>query len=283
VLVDGNVMIVYDPVVHGAGSTEPGRTQRAPVAAGEPAAAPLAGPPATMDVDAGDDDGAAAHDGLPDDVLNEILRTVPTHDLRYAEARRPVVLTGGELTLEHLDLQWDASGRMYQAPPQLKASGGVLVIDDLGRQRVQVTELLNRWGVPLEYRQDYLTLRSGRTLVVPFDCFVIFSTNLEPRALADDAFLRRIHYKIEVGEPSRAEYEDIFRACCEDQGVAFDENALDYLFDEFYANGANPPRRCHPRDVVDHVRHLAEYRGEPASLTPSLLEPACRAYFLPPD
>jgi hypothetical protein len=266
VLLDGNVMIVYDPMIHGVDGPGDGVEEGALSGAREGGTG-APGP------------GARWTDDTTD-VLHEILRTVPKHDRRYAEARRPVVLTGGELTLEHLDLQWDATGRMYQAPPQLKASGGVLVIDDLGRQRVEVPALLNRWGVPLEHRQDYLTLRSGRTIIVPFDCFVIFSTNLEPRSLADDAFLRRIHYKIDVADPSRREYELIFRSCCEERGIGFDEAALDYLFDEFYANGAIAPRRCHPRDVLDHVRHLAEYRGEPAHLDLSLLEPACRAYFL---
>jgi predicted ATPase with chaperone activity len=244
VLVDGAVMIVYDPLHHGLGSAD-------------------------------------EVEEASDDVLHEILRAVPGHDPRYVRARRPVVVIGGELTLEQLDLQWDSTGRMYQAPPQLKSAGGVLVVDDLGRQRVQVRELLNRWGVPLEHRQDYLTLRSGRKIVAPFDCFVIFSTNLEPRSLADDAFLRRIHYKIEVSGPGRDEYERILRACCEERGIEFDQGALDYLYDEFYEDGSIAPRRCHPRDVLDHVVDLAEYRGEPARLEPALLEPACRSYFLP--
>jgi hypothetical protein len=267
VLIDGVVLIVYDPIIHGFGPADPGMKERtAPSSRELGTAAP--------------DPGAEWAEDTAD-VLHEILRTVPKHDRRFAEARRPVVVTGGELTLEHLDLQWDAAGRMYQAPPQLKAAGGVLVIDDLGRQRVQVPELLNRWGVPLEHRQDYLTLRSGRTIVVPFDCFVIFSTNLEPRSLADDAFLRRIQYKIEVPDPSRGEYEEIFRSCCEERGIGFDAAAVDYLFDEFYGNGAIAPRRCHPRDVLDHVRDLAEFRGEPACLDSGLLEWACRSYFLP--
>jgi predicted ATPase with chaperone activity len=254
VLVDGSVMIVHDPVHHsfGPGDDEPG----GPVREDEPEAA-------------------------SGDMRREIFRSIPNHDRRYAEARRPVVITGGELTLEQLDLQWDPMGRMYQAPPQLKAAGGVLVIDDLGRQRVPVRDLLNRWVVPLEHRQDYLTLRSGRKIVVPFDSFVIFSTNLEPRALGDEAFLRRIHYKIEVPDPDRAEYERIFRICCQARDIDFEEDALTYLFAEFYGNGAIQPRRCHPRDVLDHVQDLAEYRSEPARLSASLLEQACRSYFLP--
>ncbi len=255
VLVDGSVMIVYDPVHHRFGLPDEVDELRAEIT----------------------DDALDAGSGAPTD----ILRSVPEHDRRYVEARRPVVVTGGELTLEQLDLQWDPAGRMYQAPPQLKAAGGVLVVDDLGRQRVPVRDLLNRWVVPLEQRRDHLTLGSGRKIVVPFDCFVIFSTNLEPRALGDEAFLRRIHYKIDVPDPERAEYERIFRSCCDERDIAFDEAALSRLYEEFYGDGTIDARRCHPRDLLDHLRDLAAYRGEPARLTPSLLEDACRSYFLP--
>lgn len=267
VYVDGTVMIVHDPVHHETGPED---------LDGE--AAPGSGP---RDGEAATDDAVAGPSAPGDDVLREIVRSVPEHDRRYAKARRPVVVTGGELTLEQLDLQWDPAGRMYQAPPQLKAAGGVLVVDDLGRQRVPVRDLLNRWVVPLEHGQDYLTLRSGRKMVVPFDCFVIFSTNLEPRSLADEAFLRRIHYKIEVPDPDRAEYERIFRSCCDEREIDFDPDALDFLFDEIYANGGPEPRRCHPRDVLDHLQHLAGYRSEPVRLDRGLLAEACRSYFLP--
>ena len=263
VLVDGSVMIVYDPTHHGPAASDPGAH----------ASADTDGP--AEGGDAGDAGDASAA------VLQEILRSVPAHDRRFVAATRPVVVTGGELTLEQLDLQWDAAGRMYQAPPQLKAAGGVLVIDDLGRQRVEIRDLLNRWVVPLEHRQDHLTLRSGRAVVVPFDCFVIFSTNVEPRSLVDDAFLRRIHYKIEVTDPDRAEYERIFRACCDERSIDYDGAALDFLFDQVYGDGT-APRRCHPRDVLDHIEDLAAYRGEPARLDPDLLERACRSYFLSP-
>ena len=271
VLVDGSVMIVYDPVLHGLETRGPG-TEPSPSAI-------EAAPPSPDGAHAPAE--APGSPAPPADLRGEILRSLPEHDRRYAEARRPVVVTGGELTLEQLDLQWDPSGRMYQAPPQLKAAGGVLVVDDLGRQRVPVRDLLNRWVVPLEHRCDYLTLRSGRKIVVPFDCFVIFSTNLEPRSLADEAFLRRIHYKIEVPAPDREEYGRIFRSCCEERDIAFDAGALEYLFEEFYADGAIEPRRCHPRDLLDHLRDLAGYRGEAPRLTNELLEAACRSYFLP--
>lgn len=266
VLVDGNVMIVYDPITHGypAGESD------------VDAAAPDTG---FMEASS---NGAHARSGGSADVLHAILRSVPTHDRRFVEVRRPVVITGGELTLEQLDLQFDRTSGMYQAPPQLKAAGGVLVVDDLGRQRVEVHELLNRWGVPLENRQDHLTLAGGRRLVVPFDCFVIFSTNLQPDELADDAFLRRIHYKIEVPDPDRADYEGIFRSCCAERGIAYESAAVDYLFAEVYSPRI-APRRCHPRDILDHVCDLAGYRGVPASLERGLLQQACRSYFLLPS
>ncbi|MFP3947686.1 MAG: ATP-binding protein [Longimicrobiales bacterium] len=285
VLVGSSVMIVHDPVHHGPG---------AGVADGVERSRPQTEPPSGAGPDSRQDPGPETEAGpsndLPEEaspafeagaMLREIVRSIPEHDRRYVEATRPVVVTGGELTLEQLDLQWDPTGRMYQAPPQLKAAGGVLVVDDLGRQRVPVRDLLNRWVVPLEHRRDYLTLRSGRKIVVPFDCFVIFSTNLDPRSLADEAFLRRIHYKIEVLDPGREEYESIFRSCCEERGIPFEEEALGYLFDTYYGDGHVQPRGCHPRDVLNHLRDLAEYRGQPARLRPDLLEQACRSYFLP--
>ena len=273
VLLDGTVMIVHDPVVH---AFEP-RSHEEPKGRENGAGGEAHSTNGTR----ADAASASGDEGARSDVLRrEILRSMPGHDRRYAEARRPVVVTGGELTLDQLDLQWDPAGHMYQAPPQLKAAGGVLVVDDLGRQRVPVRDLLNRWVVPLEHRQDYLTTRSGRKIVVPFDCFVIFSTNLEPHSLADEAFLRRIHYKIEVPDPDRREYERIFRSCCEDRDIPFDAAALEYIYDEFYGDGTIQPRRCHPRDVLDHLVDIAGYRGEPPRLSPELMGQACRSYFL---
>ena len=280
VLVDGSVMIVYDPIHHGPPAGEDERARRTVLGAREPEAAAAASESRGVAAVRPPEDGSPEPDHS-DGVREEILRAVPAHDPRYAYANRPVVVAGGELTLEQLELRWDSAGRMYQAPPQLKAVGGVLVIDDLGRQRVEIRDLLNRWGVPLEHRQDHLTLRSGRKMVVPFDCFVIFSTNVHPRSLADDSFLRRIHYKIRVSDPTRDEYERIFRDCCEERTIEFDPGALDYLFREFYGKGI-APRRCHPRDVLDHLQDLAEFRDEPVRLDQELLGRACRSYFLSP-
>ena len=251
-LVDGSVMILHDPVHHEAVDSGPESDQH--------------------------EEGDAA-----EDMRSQIMRSIPEHDRRFARAKRPVVLTGGELTLDQLDLRWDPTGRMYQAPPQLKAAGGVLIVDDLGRQRVPVRDLLNRWVVPLEHRRDYLTLRSGKKIVVPFDCFVIFSTNLEPRSLGDEAFLRRIHYKIEVPNPTRSEYAEILELCCEAKGIEYEEGILDYLFDRFYQDEDMPPRRCHPRDLINHVLDLAGYKGSSPTLQGPLMEAACKSYFLPPE
>ncbi|MBT8487499.1 MAG: hypothetical protein KJO65_01610, partial [Gemmatimonadetes bacterium] len=275
VLVDDSVMVVYDPVVHRFGTTEALDTEAATHESPYPEAT-------TNESTHPDATGPAesTSEVVSLETRQAIVRSIPRHDRRYVEARRPVVFTGGELLLEHLGLRWDPSGRMYQAPPQLKAAGGVLVVDDLGRQSMPVRDLLNRWIVPLEQGRDYLTPRSGRKIVVPFDCFVIFSTNLEPSSLADEAFLRRIHYKIELPSPERDEMERIFRACCEERDIPFDPSLVDYLYADVYADDTIAPRRCHPRDVLDHLTHLARYRGETGRLSRELLESACRSYFL---
>jgi predicted ATPase with chaperone activity len=193
---------------------------------------------------------------------------------------RPVVFTGGELTLDQLDLKYDAQAKFYRAPVQMKANGGVLIIDDLGRQMVRVDELLNRWMVPLERRVDYLTLHTGHSFPIPFDCLVVFSTNLEPSELVDEAFLRRIHYKIHMDNPSREEYEEIFRRACEARGIAYDAGAVDRIFRDYYDGRHIPPRGCHPRDIVLHVCDLARYERREPSLDERSLDDSCRAYFL---
>ncbi len=136
--------------------------------------------------------------------------------------QRPVVLTGGELSLDQLDLQYDPATKLYQAPFQMKANGGVLIVDDFGRQRVPPRDLLNRWIVPLEKKVDYLTLHTGGKFPVPFDCLLIFATNIPPTNLVEEAFLRRIHYKIRVESPTREQYERIFERYCEQNGVPYD-------------------------------------------------------------
>jgi predicted ATPase with chaperone activity len=212
--------------------------------------------------------------------IESLWRSGPSYDRRYARVQRPVVLTGGELTLDQLDLRYDHFTKLYQAPFQVKANGGVLIVDDFGRQRVPPRDLLNRWIVPLEKRIDYLTLHTGGKFPVPFDCLLIFATNLDPAELVEEAFLRRIHYKIPIVDPTRAQYEEIFRRCCAGAGLVYSPESVAYVFQEFYEKRGIRPRGCHPRDLIAHVGDIAKYREERAQLSTDLVERACRSYFL---
>jgi len=202
------------------------------------------------------------------------------HDRRWVDIRRPVVVVGGELTLEMLDLTFNPIAKFYEAPIQMKANGGVFVVDDFGRQRIPPRDLLNRWIVPLESRVDFLTLHTGRKFEIPFNVFIVFATNLQPASLADEAFLRRIPYKIRAQNPTRAEYEEIFSLVCRKRGVPFDAGHVDYLVRTYYEPRKLEMRACHPRDLVDQVVDLCRYRGEPAVITPKALDAACGNYFL---
>lgn len=221
----------------------------------------------------------AVHDGPVNDD-GSWLRANPNYDLRYVRVRRPVVMAGGELTLDQLDLQFDHHTKMYQAPFQLKAAGGVLIIDDFGRQRVPAHELLNRWIVPLEKRFDFLTLHTGQKFRVPFESLLIFATNLEPQDLVDEAFLRRIQYKLYMEGPDRAAYTEIFRRVCAQHAIPFNLAAVDFVFREYYDAADITPRACHPRDIIEHVLDVAKYEGVAAELSPDFLRRACEAYFL---
>jgi predicted ATPase with chaperone activity len=208
------------------------------------------------------------------------LRAMGDFDRRFVRIKRPVVFVGGELSLNQLDLQFDAFTKIYQAPFQLKAAGGVLIIDDFGRQLVSPRDLLNRWIVPLEKRVDYLTLHTGVKFPVPFDSLLIFATNLNPHDLVDEAFLRRIQYKVNVDDPERAHYEEIFRRECESRGINYLPHAIDHIYETFYRVKGIPPRACHPRDIILQVANIARYEGRPAELTDEVLDRACRSYFL---
>jgi SpoVK/Ycf46/Vps4 family AAA+-type ATPase len=162
----------------------------------------------------------------------------------------------------------------------VKANGGVFIIDDFGRQHVRPRDLLNRWMVPLEKRIDYLAFKNGYKFPIPFDCMVLFATNLNPLELVDEAFLRRIRYKIMVESPSREQYDEIFRRMCERRDIVFDRSKVDHIFRNFYGRLQIAPRGCHPRDVVDTVCNIAKYRHIEPALTTELLDGACRAYFL---
>jgi len=201
-------------------------------------------------------------------------------DKRWVRIHRPFIVTGGELTLESLDLVYDSSSKFYEAPFQMRANGGMFLIDDFGRQLVRPRDLLNRWIVPLEKRVDFLTLHTGGKIEVPFDVLIVFSTNLAPTDLVDEAFLRRIRHKIEISDPSFEEYREIFRRVCAHKGVPYDDKALAYLLQEHYIKPKRPLRACHPRDLIDQLIDIARYQNRPPVLARDLIDKACEAYFV---
>jgi predicted ATPase with chaperone activity len=219
-----------------------------------------------------------AKDGDAD--VSGLWRDSAGHDPRWVLVARPVVFTGGELTLDQLDLQWDPDTKVYQAPFQVKANGGVLIIDDFGRQRVPPRDLLNRWIVPLEKRVDFLTLHTGTKFPVPFDTLLVIATNIDPKQLVEEAFLRRIHYKIRVESPTLEQYSSIFSRYCEERGIKYDPAAVRQLYQNFYHAHSIAPRGCHPRDVIDHLMDIAKYLGIKPELSPDLVDRAGRSYFL---
>ena len=203
----------------------------------------------------------------------------PDSDTRWVPCRRPTVLVGGELTFEMLELQLNPVTKFYTAPVQMKANNGVLIIDDFGRQRLRPDELLNRWVVPLDRGIDFLTLAGGRKVEIPFELFVVFATNLDPSALADPAFLRRIQTKIKVGAVSPAHFHEIFRRVCDEWGMEYKGELVDDLITIIRDKG-EPLRACHPRDFVNQIRWSAKYaEREPVVDRDSLLT-AVDAYFV---
>jgi hypothetical protein len=221
-----------------------------------------------------------SHEQIPETTASTgLLRSRAATDGRWVRCRRPLVMVGGELTLESLDLTYSPTGGFYGAPVQTKANGGILVIDDFGRQRVPARDLLNRWIVPLESRVDFLALESGQKFDLPFCVMVVFATNVKPADLVDEAFLRRIHYKVFAENPTRAEFMQIFDGCCRARGLRFDPAIAEGLLSTLDARGIRF-RGCHPRDLIDQALAHAEYLGEPRELTPGLLEAACDAYFV---
>ena len=199
-------------------------------------------------------------------------------DLRWRRIRRPVVITGGELTLAMLDLQHFASSNFYTAPLHIKANGGVFLVDDFGRQIVSPSDLLNRWILPLEEGIDYLSLSTGKKFSVPFEQLIIFSTNLDPRELVDEAFLRRIRHKIEIGSPERELFTDIFKLTCELKTIHFNAAVVEYLFTNYYDHG-KPPRSSDPRDLLEIISSICRFRRQPVLLTPELMAEAASRFF----
>lgn len=208
------------------------------------------------------------------------LRSSTRRDPRWIRIHRPFIITGGELTLAGLDLVFDDVNKYYEAPFQIKANGGILLIDDFGRQLVRPRDLLNRWIVPLENRIDYLTLHTGRKIELPFDVLVVFSTNLPPKDLVDEAFLRRLRHKIEVGDPSYDDFREIFHQVAEAKGVTFSNQGLAYLLQEWYIKTGRKLRASHPRDLCDQIVDIAQYLSVEPALTRELIDMAAISYFV---
>ena len=220
------------------------------------------------------------HEPLAIEEPESLIAAGPTEDRRWVRCRRPLVTVGGELTLDALELSYLPVSGFYRAPLQALANGGVLVIDDFGRQRVGPRDLLNRWIVPLESRVDYLTLQTGQKFELPFVTLVAFATNIRPRDLVDEAFLRRIRYKVFAESPSAEDFARIWSAACGERGVPFERALVDRVLAECYRPRRIPLRGCHPRDLIDQALSLAEYRGEATRLTFTLVAAACDSYFV---
>ncbi|HEX6886618.1 MAG TPA: hypothetical protein VF143_00820 [Candidatus Nanopelagicales bacterium] len=218
------------------------------------------------------------HVEVPFDWDNPHVGPVPV-DRRWVLIERPTVAVGGELTMDQLEVSTNPHTGISEAPLQLKANGGTLVIDDFGRQRMRIEDLLNRWIVPLESGYDYYSLSSGRRICMPFQQVIVFSTNLEPRDLVDEAFLRRIPYKVPVGDPTEAQFRELFDLVGAELGVLVDPTAVDHLLRHHYRGEGRPLRFCHPRDLLLQVRNEARYRGIDAMLTIDSADRAVDGYF----
>ncbi|HEX2452365.1 MAG TPA: hypothetical protein VHI99_01590 [Vicinamibacterales bacterium] len=219
------------------------------------------------------------HEPVPEEA-NERLDLGNERDRRWIRCRRPMVMVGGELSLDQLELSYSPTLGFYRAPVQAVSNGGVLVIDDFGRQSCSPRELLNRWIVPLESRVDFLTLQTGQKFDFPFMTMIVFATNIRPGELVDEAFLRRIHYKIFAESPTKAEFLQIFENCCREQHLEFRPDVIEWLLATYFKPRQIQLRGCHPRDLIGQVTSLAEYLGQPAEVSPELLEAACAAYFV---
>jgi predicted ATPase with chaperone activity len=223
------------------------------------------------------------HVAVPDDRVssnNRRLGASASLDSRWIRVKRPVIMVGGELTLDGLDLVYDPTNKFYEAPFQMKANGGMLLIDDFGRQQIRPRDLLNRWIVPMEKNVDFLALHTGRKIEVPFAVLLVFCTNLPPGDLVDEAFLRRIRHKIEVISPTFDEYRDIFKAFCLSRKIPFDDQAIRYLLQEHYVKKNRKLRGNHPRDLVEQILDISSYLGIEPRLSKDLLDQAADAYFV---
>ena len=220
------------------------------------------------------------HQRVDDTEEQSVFSSGPQHDRRWIKCRRPFIVTGGELTLEMLDLNFNATSKIYDAPYQLKANNGIYLIDDFGRQQCTPAEVLNRWIVPMERRVDYLKFNSGGKITVPFEAFLIFSTNLNPEQLGDEAFLRRIQYKMLLRSPDEHEFTTIFHRFCESRSLAHPDGLIARFIDKHYRKARRPFRRCHPRDILSHAIDLIHFEKLPFELTDDLVDRAFESCFL---
>ena len=218
---------------------------------------------------------------LPDTAAEEAegLLQESKIDKRWVRIKRPTVVVGGELTMAQLELQYNSSNGTNEAPIQLKSNCGTLVIDDFGRQKMSTDELLNRWIVPLESRHDFLTLPTGKKIEVPFEQLVIFSTNIQPRDLVDEAFLRRIPYKIEITDPAVSEFYDLFELTALGMGVEYRKEVVTYLIENFYRARKLAMRRCHLRDLMLQVKNYCRYRKMPLEMKAEYFDIVATTYF----
>lgn len=201
------------------------------------------------------------------------------YDKRWLRVRRPTVIVGGELTLDSLEIRHDPTSNISEAPLQMKSNCGCLLIDDFGRQRVSPEQLLNRWIIPLENKHDYLTLATGKKVQVPFQQLIIFSTNLDPADLVDEAFLRRIPYRIEVQDPDAAEFHRLFQIAAEKLGCTYEPDTVDFVLEQLYRRAERPMRRCHARDLLLQVRNYCLYNGLPFEMLPEYFEKISECFF----
>jgi predicted ATPase with chaperone activity len=220
------------------------------------------------------------HEPVGENEMPDTFDVSGDYDRRWVRCRRPMVMVGGELSMEQLELSYSEGLGYYRAPVQAVANGGVLVIDDFGRQTCSPRELLNRWIVPLESRVDFLTLRTGQKFDFPFMTLVVFATNIKPQELVDEAFLRRIHYKIFAESPTRDEFLQIFQDVCRDKGIEYRPAVVEHLLSKYYRPRQIQLRGCQPRDLISQAISLADYLGKPPELTTEILEAACASYFV---
>lgn len=202
------------------------------------------------------------------------------HDPRWKKCRRPVVMVGGELTLDMLDLRYDASSKFYEAPIHMKAGNGVFILDDFGRQQVEPRQLLNRWIIPLERGTDFPTLHTGLKFEIPFDQITVFCTNMRPGDLVDEAFLRRIRHKIQVQYQTEDEFREILRRVCDTQGIAYDAVVAEYLLDNYYRKARRPLTGSHPRDLMEHIVDRARFMKRRPEFTAETVDMAAASYFV---